>query len=364
MANAIFIPETIRVGYRKRDDTYTGTLAYIIYYDTKGVLRKERSWNSWRDGTILPQEFKNEATEGFVLNKEAGGHRSSWNHRATYTRIYDPRGFEFEISIPNLLYILENANCTKGKGLEGKFVYGWDGTDLVLIPESAPEYLHHLEFSNALKNKISTKELVPGALYQTDKNEQLVYLGYFPYYSIAYGAQGCLKGKRHFFCSPNTARYPEKFTSVSGRIINRIGTSIVDNYAALMDELEYCEEYSPYDPSKDEYIPATIDDIFEMSRKHLHNWAPICIYVKTLEGQYDRCNLSSKDYSKEVSLSMGLEGTVYGQPVRNVRYVGTLYEEEYFSYSYFYRISGTPQEIIDQHRPFIKKEYLANGKQK
>lgn len=35
-----FIPEKIKVGYQKRQDTYTGKLSYIIYYDKKGVLRK------------------------------------------------------------------------------------------------------------------------------------------------------------------------------------------------------------------------------------------------------------------------------------------------------------------------------------
>jgi hypothetical protein len=40
--------------------------------------------------------------------------------------VYDPRGFEFEISIPNLLYILQECTSTKGKGLDGEFVYlGW-----------------------------------------------------------------------------------------------------------------------------------------------------------------------------------------------------------------------------------------------
>jgi hypothetical protein len=52
----------------------------------------------------------------------------SWS---TYCRVYDPRGFEFEISIPNLLYILQECTSTKGKGLDGEFVYAWDGKDLV-----------------------------------------------------------------------------------------------------------------------------------------------------------------------------------------------------------------------------------------
>jgi len=37
----IFLPKTIKVGYQSRSDTYTGQLAYVIYYDQRNVLRKK-----------------------------------------------------------------------------------------------------------------------------------------------------------------------------------------------------------------------------------------------------------------------------------------------------------------------------------
>ncbi len=117
-SSAIYIPEKIKVGYQNRQGTYTGKLAYVIYFDAKGVLRKEKSWKSWTDDKIESHELENTPTSGFVLNKKVGGYDTGWNHRQTYTRVYDPRGFEFEIVIPNLLYILENTSCIKGKGLE------------------------------------------------------------------------------------------------------------------------------------------------------------------------------------------------------------------------------------------------------
>jgi hypothetical protein len=46
MQNNIFIPKVIKVGYQKRDGTYTGKLAYIIYIDDKKKVRKEKSWNA------------------------------------------------------------------------------------------------------------------------------------------------------------------------------------------------------------------------------------------------------------------------------------------------------------------------------
>lgn len=40
----IFIPQKLKIGFNNRDDTYTKKLAYIIYYDHTGKLRKQISW--------------------------------------------------------------------------------------------------------------------------------------------------------------------------------------------------------------------------------------------------------------------------------------------------------------------------------
>lgn len=188
MNTTIFIPKIINVGYRNRSDTYTGRLAYVVYTDSKGVLRKEASWNGWRDNSIEPSEFENVPTSGFVLNKKAGDYSDGWNPRQAYCRVYDPRNFEFEITIENLLYILENANSIKGKGLEGEFVYGWDGKDLVLMPVDSPDYKEIAEYSQIVHNNenIKAKDLILGATYMTKDKTELIYMGKHEYYSYGY----------------------------------------------------------------------------------------------------------------------------------------------------------------------------------
>lgn len=179
MNTNIFIPTKINVGFQERKDTYTGKLAYVIYFDEKGKLRKETSWQGWRDESIPNEIYDNEPMEGFVLNKKAGGDRYGWNPRQTYTRVYDPRGFEFEITIPNLLWILENCNCIKGKGLEGEFVYGWDGKELVLVPVESSDYKEIQEKNKVIHNNtfIKTRDLIIGATYEDLNGNQYVYMG-------------------------------------------------------------------------------------------------------------------------------------------------------------------------------------------
>lgn len=204
MKDKLYIPKKINVGFQEREGTYTGLLAYVIYWDDKGVLRKEKSWESWRhkqsytrgwganattetrETDVTPKAFDNVPTEGFVLNKRAGGYSTGWNHRQTYCRVYDPRGFEFEISVENLLFILQECTSTKGKGLEGEFVYSWQGTELVLLPVSSQDYQESIKYTGLQAKKVTKKDMVPGCSYTTKQGDELIYLGRFDYYEMGY----------------------------------------------------------------------------------------------------------------------------------------------------------------------------------
>lgn len=175
------IPTKINVGFQERRDTYTQKLAYVVYTDHKGVVRKQQSWEGWRDKKIPPLEFDNVPTSGFVLNKKVGGTKYGWNPRATYVRIYDPRDFEFEITVANLLFILQEATSTKGKGLEGEFVYAWDGKDLVLLPVDCDEYRACSDFTSKQTKKVNKTEIKPGHTYLMKDMTKVMYLGKLPH---------------------------------------------------------------------------------------------------------------------------------------------------------------------------------------
>jgi hypothetical protein len=84
ISTKLYVPEKLKVGFNKRKDTYTGKLGYVIYYDHKGVLRKEKSCQSWRDKSIPMVDIDNGPTEGFVLNKKTGDYTGSrWENGRT-----------------------------------------------------------------------------------------------------------------------------------------------------------------------------------------------------------------------------------------------------------------------------------------
>lgn len=238
--SSLYIPKRVNVGFQGRTGTYTGKLAYVIYYDHTGKLRKETSWNTWRDKNIPNVEYNNEPIEGFVLNKGVGGTRESygWNTRNEYIRVYDPRDFEFEISVANLLFILRECDCSKGKGLEGKFVYAWDGTELVLLPAATTDYQQSTIYTDLQGQSVFVKDLIAGATYITkDKQPMtLVYVGKYDFYDIKHegGYKECrtYKTKKYIFHDGTSFEYLDSL-----KILSKLQTdTVASNYAELVHE--------------------------------------------------------------------------------------------------------------------------------
>lgn len=368
MKSSIFIPKTINVGYQNRSGTYTGKLAYVIYYDEKGKLRKETSWNSWRDKNIPNNEYDNVPTEGFVLNKKAGDYSTGWDHRHAYCRVYDPRGFEFEITIENLLYILENANCIKGKGLEGEFVYGWDGKDLVLMPVESPDYKEISEFNKIVHNNecIKAKDLIVGATYLTKDNESWIYMGKFDVYN-QYGAWEN-KGKHFWFWKSS---YFEHYRSIpKNKFIKCVDDKCNEKYANIFDKLEGNPEYSPYDNSKDEYKYFTLD---EFKNDHADYWRRNQFiseyYIKGNKCVFDFCKQNNDLYivRKEQRLNNCWNSYIdyvevtdifptTSKMVKSNRYPYNDIEEKHM-------IPVSIEQIFETMKPMYIQKYLANGRE-
>ncbi len=211
----MYIPKLIKVGYQERKDTYTGKLAYVIYTDDKGILRKEKSWQGWRDNKINPDDFENEPTEGFVLNRKAGGVGSGWgwHDRVEKVRVYDPRDFEFGISIPNLLFILQECSAIKGKGLEGEFVYAWNGTELVLLPVGCKEYEECFTYTKRQSVQITKEKIVEGHCYLMKDGTEVIYLGRHPFinYRKYENSPSSIKKDHIFFKTEFLEKEPNKY---------------------------------------------------------------------------------------------------------------------------------------------------------
>ena len=375
---SIFIPNKINVGYQNREGTYTGKLAYVIYYDERGKLRKETSWQNWRDENIPNNIYENVPTDGFVLNKKVGGYKSGWDFRQTYARVYDPRGFEFEITMENLLWILECCNSIKGKGLEGEFVYGYSNGDLLLVPVDSPDYQKYISQSKAIQDGLFVKgsELVVGKTYKNRQNREYVYLGRYNYYKkevnhmqkefcgsfyhpkykdvgwehplddtwqtdISYNPKSYRfrfkdMGKYYWFAESCISYNGNKYWDIisSKNISKRFIKSNLDyqnEYSMLYEKMTKLESFSPieYLDSKLIYIPF---DVFERQ-------------CKKIQDNNDNDHLSVSNYNDD----FGIE------------HIYINYDKNKSVFSRNAKKFNTIKEVYDYYKPCFVKHYLQNG---
>lgn len=365
--NTIFIPNKINVGFQNRNDTYTKKLAYIIYFDEKGKLRKEASWNSWRDNGIPNIMFENKPTEGFVLNKKVGDYCCDWNHRQAYVRVYDPRDFEFEITIENLLYILENTSSIKGKGLEGEFVYGWNGKDLILMPISSPDYKQISNYTNLLleNKKIKAKDLIVGATYRTKQNEEWIYIGKYDEYSDKwskiegeYKSIPIIKNKFWFYNGVYYDGSPrfERISSISNKFIDCIDNKCCDNYADLFDSMEHNSYYSPYDETKDKYIKYTISECKERLSNDRYYWGEE--FFTDIKDKNSKIKIRLKDNIIEeyIKVEKTRERRNYSYWRTEDTYIETYMDDEWVS------TNKSLEDYLETHELYYINLYLKNGK--
>jgi len=241
MKTNLFIPSKIRVGFRKRSDTFTGMLAYVIYYDEKGKIRKEKSWTGWCDDSITTLEIDNDPRNGYIFNKgvKRDGH---WGSGRSVIRVYDPRDFEFEISVDNLIGLLMHSDVSKRDIVED-CVFAWSGADLVLLPTNSVEYTESVEYTAKQSLKVSARDLVVGRQYGQKKHSGiLTYIGRFPWLTseYKYGYSSDIdqqryqkdKGKKHIFVNSAGTFFPTPATTLS----HEISTSEVSNVADLIDK--------------------------------------------------------------------------------------------------------------------------------
>jgi len=314
----LYIPTKCKVGLQLNNDTFTGKLGYVIYHDGK-IWRKQDSWETWRhkeeysqwrkeNGVIkeiiikregvTPIEFNNTPTSGFILNKKSGGGRSGWNNRQTYCRVFDPRGWEFEISIPNLLFILDECGVAKGKVLDGDYVYSWDGKDLVLLPLLSNEYKICNKFTELQHKKISSRDLVVGREYLTSREEKLTYLGF---HNVCVDSYHNITDLEFELEVKQTSFYNKKYRRE--KIVKKAG--LVKKHVFIhTDKYKHYEFLSSMDKIKQEisdiinlYIKTLLDDLEKSEYYSLADHLEICkpskIYGTNQTHKYKYCDLKT-----------------------------------------------------------------------
>lgn len=205
----LYIPKKLKVGFQNRDDTFDGKLSYIIYYDEKGNVRKETSWKGWIEEKLPVLELDNDTVTGLSLNKSIQRDNYHFGSGRNMIRVYDPRGFEYEITTDNLIGIINYNDLVKGE-LQGEYVYAWTNSGhLVLLPKNSEQYKAATQHTTNRNTKVSARDFTAGQVYETKSGERAVYLGRMQYTETsAYDPLSFTnKGKQHVFKNLTTGEF-------------------------------------------------------------------------------------------------------------------------------------------------------------
>jgi len=362
MNNKLFIPEKIKAGYTKRSDTFTKKLAYVIYFDEKGVLRKEKSWEGWRDKTIEPEEFENKPYSGFTLNK--GILRDGyWGGGHNMVRIYDDRGIEFEITISNLMYILMGNDCNK-RVLSGDFVYAWDGTELVLLPTNTEEYKVSTTFTSLKTNKVPMKELQAnvGCLFKTKSLEDWVYIGKldqnYQKYNYLNHEYEHKREKKHVFYNLKTEKF--EFEAGPARLAYCVDNNKVHNYEELLESYFQSKHFILVEEViVDTTVGKDITEYFCAEKCHTpfklaENGGYISILFTDNRGHY-----YSGGYARSVQYHKNLNSLVYSSG--QYLYFDILPDEKTYSYNRYYGTSLEKLKSPDHNNGYTEYNVMNRG---
>jgi len=171
-------PDAELVSDRSDPDKYAGYLSKV--YRTANIKDI--------DYKIL-DEVTNEPRAGFRITKSISRGGGSWSGSNKVVRIEDPRGFELEISVDNLVKMMSMTTFVDGVCQE-ECVWGRDGANNVLLPVNSEPYKEAFDTTTyRAKKAISLRDVNYGDTVELKKTEHFegltgIYMGSYHVYSM------------------------------------------------------------------------------------------------------------------------------------------------------------------------------------
>ena len=240
----IKLPEKYYVGIRAQaDEEGQLPLAFATPFGSDAAFTKRKSTVDNWTGTVDPnrkenprfETYDNVLVEGFRISQSV--RRSGWNGGGNVLwRIEDPRGFELEISSGNFASIVDCSTLVNGV-IEGKCIWGREGSANVLLPEASAPYQEAINFTNLSKLKVAAKDMIPGQMVRMKDDAVAMFMGEF------YGLEFCHYLEHRGFAASRLGAYPwEKgdelppFHTVNANPLNKravfLHEEFVDQYIA------------------------------------------------------------------------------------------------------------------------------------
>ncbi len=158
----IKIPEQHYVTFQGREKNVP--IGFLTPFGTNSAARKRMATaDSWAEGWgRKKEEIEAKTVDNVLMTGFKVAHSvSRYSTSNVVWRILDPRGFELEISSPNMSDLIGIANIEKGE-IQERCIWARQGANNVLLTEEDPEYRQAVENSERVIKKISLRDVKIG----------------------------------------------------------------------------------------------------------------------------------------------------------------------------------------------------------
>lgn len=157
------------VGLRKQGDNLPPLGFATPFEDNSAGKKRIETVNRWC-GNGKNMKFDNVPVKGFEISKSV--RRVYWGGGNVVWRIYDPRGFEVEISSANLSRIIDSVGILPGGVIDSNCVWGRLGSENILIPEGSELW------SKQIDPEARTKDYNIGDMIILKNGDSVMYCGH------------------------------------------------------------------------------------------------------------------------------------------------------------------------------------------
>lgn len=217
-SKSIKFPDKHYIGFQARPSHDEVPLGFMTPDGTdKAAIKRKETVDNWAKGggyfgrneaqdKLPPQSFDNKPLIGFKLGRNVR-HGYGWGQGNVKWRIEDPRGFELEITSPNLAQIMGFCTIQEGEILE-ECIWARMGNENILVPVNSDVYENAIKNTERMAKSASLKDLKLGDSVVMHNGDAGIYYGTMyvtkrqnPAYSSGYasGQLVCGDKKRHVF---------------------------------------------------------------------------------------------------------------------------------------------------------------------
>lgn len=187
---AIKFPAKHYIGFQARPSVDELPLAFMTPDGTdKAAEKRKATVDSWAKGygydgrneaedKLPAQSYENKPMIGFKMGRSIRHGGGGWGQGNVKWRIEDPRGFELEITSPNLAQIMNFSTIEKGEILE-ECIWARLGAENILVPVDSDVYRATVRNTERMAKSASMKDINIGDHAVLQNGDEGTYYGAF-----------------------------------------------------------------------------------------------------------------------------------------------------------------------------------------